>query len=160
DRRVILDRPDAVGRRQILEVHTRGKPLASDMDLQVIAKTTPGFTGADIENVINEAAILAARRNQKSITMADMQEAVEKVVAGPERKSRIISGKEKLIIAHHEAGHAIVNRMLPSSDIVQKVSIVARGMALGYTLTLPEDEHYLQRKAKFEADLSVILAGR
>ncbi len=161
DRRVILDRPDSVGRRQILEVHVKGKPLAPDVDLQVIAKTTPGFTGADIENLINEAAILAARRNLKAITMAELQEAVEKVVAGPERKSRLISEKDKKIIAHHEAGHAIVSKMLPNSgDTVHKVSIVARGMALGYTLTLPEAEKVLQRQAKFEADLSVILAGR
>ena len=160
DRRVILDRPDSVGRRQILDVHVRGKPIAPDVDLTTIAKTTPGFTGADIENVINEAAILAARHNRKAIIQQDFQEAVEKVVAGPERKSRIISARERRIIAHHEAGHAIVSRMLPHADSVQKVSIVARGMALGYTLTLPENENFLQRKAKFESDLSVMLAGR
>jgi cell division protease FtsH len=160
DRRVILDRPDAVGRRQILEVHAKGKPLAPDVDLQVIAKTTPGFTGADLENMINEAAILAARKNQKSITMVDFQEAVEKVIAGPERKSRIISEKEKRIIAHHEAGHALVRKLTPLADPVQKVSIVARGMAMGYVLSLPENDAVLHRKAKFEADLSVILAGR
>ena len=160
DRRVILDRPDSIGRRQILDVHVRGKPLAPDVDLTTIAKTTPGFTGADIENVINEAAILAARNNRKAIIQQDFQEAVEKVVAGPERKSRIISARERRIIAHHEAGHAIVSRMLPHADSVQKVSIVARGMALGYRLTLPENENFLQRKAKVETDLSVMLAGR
>ncbi|MBI1800368.1 MAG: ATP-dependent zinc metalloprotease FtsH [Chloroflexi bacterium] len=160
DRRVILDRPDSVGRRQILEVHAKGKPLAPDVDLQVIAKTTPGFTGADIENLLNEAAILAARRNLKAVGMAEIQESVEKVVAGPERKSRLISEKEKKVIAHHEAGHALVSHMLPGSDPVHKVSIVARGMALGYTLTLPESDRVLQRKGKFENDLSIILAGR
>ncbi|MEP7199848.1 MAG: ATP-dependent zinc metalloprotease FtsH [Chloroflexota bacterium] len=161
DRRVILDRPDSVGRRQILDVHVKGKPLGPDVDLQVIAKTTPGFTGADIENLINEAAILAARHNQKAIAMHDFQEAVEKVVAGPERKSRIINEKEKRVIAHHEAGHAIVSHMMPDTgDTVQKVSIVARGMALGYTLRLPDNDQFLQHKKEFEADLSVMLAGR
>ncbi len=160
DRRVILDRPDSVGRRQILDVHVKGKPLGPDVDLDVIAKTTPGFTGADLENLINEAAILAARRNLRAIGMPEFQEAIEKVVAGPERKSRILSDKEKRIIAHHEAGKAIVRKMMPLSDPVHKISIVSRGMSLGYVLSLPEKDQVLLRKAKFESDLSVILAGR
>jgi cell division protease FtsH len=160
DRRVILDRPDSVGRKQILDVHSKGKPLAPDVDLMVVAKTTPGFTGADLENLINEAAILAARRNLKAIGMPEFQEAIEKVIAGPERKSRILSEKEKRIIAHHEAGKAIVRKMMPLTDPVHKISIVARGMSLGYVMSLPEHDQVLMRKAKFESELSVILAGR
>ncbi len=160
DRRVILDRPDAKGRTEILRVHAKGKPLGPDVELETIAKTTPGFTGADLENLLNEAAILAARRNLKSIGMAEFQEAIEKIIAGPERKSRLINAKEKRIIAHHEAGHALVRRMLPLADPVQKVSIVARGMALGYVMAIPDHDTVLHRKAKFETDLSVILAGR
>jgi cell division protease FtsH len=160
DRRVILDRPDSVGRKQILDVHSKGKPLAPDVDMQVVAKTTPGFTGADLENLINEAAILAARRNLKAIGMPEFQEAIEKVIAGPERKSRILSEKEKKIIAHHEAGKAIVRKMMPLTDPVHKISIVARGMSLGYVMSLPEHDQVLMRKAKFESELSVILAGR
>ncbi|MDM8531994.1 ATP-dependent zinc metalloprotease FtsH [Anaerolineales bacterium HSG25] len=159
DRRVILDRPDSKGRTQILEIHTKGKPLASDVDLQVIAKQTPGFVGADIENLVNEAAILAARRNQKQISMSEIQEAVEKVIAGPERKSRVIPEKERKVIAHHEAGHALVMKMIPDCDTVQKVSIVARGMAGGYVIPLP-DERYLKNQEKFEADLVAMLGGR
>ncbi|MBI5876198.1 MAG: ATP-dependent zinc metalloprotease FtsH [Chloroflexi bacterium] len=160
DRRVILDRPDAKGRTEILRVHAKGKPLAADVELETIAKVTPGFTGADIENLLNEAAILAARRNLKAIGMSEFQESIEKIIAGPERKSRIINEKEKRIIAHHEAGHALVRRMSPLADPVQKVSIVARGMALGYVMSIPEHDTALHRKVKFETDLSVILAGR
>jgi cell division protease FtsH len=160
DRRVVLDRPDMVGRKAILEVHTRGKPLGDDVNLVAVAKSTPGFSGADIENLVNEAAILAARRNKKAITMAEMQEAVEKVIAGPERKSRIISEDEKRVIAAHEAGHAIVMRMLPNCDPVYKVSIVARGMALGITMHLPEDDRYLMRRSKFLDDMAALLGGR
>jgi cell division protease FtsH len=160
DRRVVLDRPDMVGRKAILEVHTRGKPLGDDINLVAVAKSTPGFSGADIENLVNEAAILAARRNKKSITMAEMQEAVEKVIAGPERKSRVISEDEKRVIAAHEAGHAIVMRMLPNCDPVYKVSIVSRGMALGITMHLPDDDRYLMRRAKFLDDMAALLGGR
>jgi cell division protease FtsH len=160
DRRVILDRPDASGRKQILDVHVKGKPLSPDLDLQVVAQTTPGFTGADLENMINEAAILAARRNLKAIGMPEFQEALERIIAGPERKSRVINAKERRIIAHHEAGHALVRKLLPLADPVQKVSIVARGMALGYVMALPRGDQVLHRKAKFETELSVILAGR
>lgn len=160
DRRVVLDRPDMNGRKAILEVHVRGKPLAQDVDLMNLARQTPGFSGADIENLVNEAAILAARRNRRAIGMEEFQEAIERVVAGPERKSRLISPEEKRIIAYHEAGHALVMNSLPHCDPVRKVTIVSRGMALGYTMNLPEDDHYLQSKAKFEDEIAGLLAGR
>ncbi|MGQ9494162.1 MAG: ATP-dependent zinc metalloprotease FtsH [Anaerolineae bacterium] len=160
DRRVVLDRPDMNGRKAILEVHVRGKPLAEDVDLMELARQTPGFSGADIENLVNEAAILAARRNKKAIGMDELREAVERVIAGPERKSRLISAEEKSIIAHHEAGHALVIHHLPKADPVNKVSIVSRGMALGYTIHLPEDDRYLRSKAKFEDEITGLLAGR
>ncbi|MGC8786436.1 MAG: ATP-dependent zinc metalloprotease FtsH [Anaerolineae bacterium] len=160
DRRVVLDRPDMNGRKAILEVHVRGKPLAEDVDLMELARQTPGFSGADIENLVNEAAILAARRNKKAIGMDEFKEAVERVIAGPERKSRLISAEEKNIIAHHEAGHALVMHHLPKADPVNKVSIVSRGMALGYTIHLPEDDRYLRSKAKFEDEITGLLAGR
>ncbi len=160
DRQVVMDRPDMVGRKAILQVHVRGKPLAGDVDLEVIAKETPGFVGADIENLVNEAAILAARRNKRAIGMAEFQEAIEKVIAGPERKSRVISPAEKEIIAYHEAGHALVMKMLPHSDPVHKVSIVSRGMALGYTMPLPEDDRVLHSRNKFRDELAGLLGGR
>jgi cell division protease FtsH len=160
DRRVILDRPDMHGRQQILQVHTKGKPLAENTDLGAVAKLTPGFSGADIENLVNEAAILAARRNQKTITMLELQQSIEKVIAGPERKSRLISADEKRIIAYHEAGHAVVMQLLPNCDPVYKVSIISRGMALGYTMHLPDDDRYLQHKSKFMDDLAGALGGR
>ncbi len=160
DRRVVLDRPDMNGRKAILEVHVRGKPLAQDVDLMELARQTPGFSGADIENLVNEAAILAARRNKKAITMEELKESVERVIAGPERKSRIISAEEKNIIAYHEAGHALSIRHLPKADPATKVSIVSRGMALGYTMNLPEDDRYLQAKSKFEDEIAAALAGR
>lgn len=160
DRRVVLDRPDMNGRKQILHVHLKGKPTAKDLNLDVIAKQTPGFSGADIENLVNEAAILAARRNKKEITLTELKDSIEKVIAGPERKSRLISEDEKKIIAYHEAGHAIVLRMLPNCDPVYKVSIVSRGMAGGYTLALPDDDRYLGRRAKFMDDLAGLLGGR
>jgi len=160
DRRVVIDRPDMVGRRKILDIHVRGKPLGRDVDLDVVARQTPGFSGADIENLVNEAAILAARRNGKSIKMEDMQEAIEKVIAGPERKSRLISEEEREIIAYHEAGHALVMHNLAHCDPVHKVSIVSRGMALGYTMGLPQEDRHLQHKTKFEDDLAGLLGGR
>jgi cell division protease FtsH len=160
DRRVILDPPDRLGREQILGIHVRGKPLAADVDLAVISKQIPGFVGADIENLVNEAAILAARHDRKQITLKDFQEAVEKVMAGPERKSRVIPEKERQIIAHHEAGHALVMRMIPECDPVHKVSIVSRGMALGYTMSLPDEDRYLENQSKFEARLAAIMGGR
>ncbi|MBI3914563.1 MAG: ATP-dependent metallopeptidase FtsH/Yme1/Tma family protein [Chloroflexi bacterium] len=160
DRRVILDRPDMNGRKQILGVHTRGKPIDPDVKLDEVAKQTPGFSGADIENLVNEAAILAARRNKKSVGLNELIESIEKVIAGPERKSRLINNEEKRIIAYHEAGHAVVMRMLPSCDPIVKVSIISRGMALGYTIGRPEDDRYLQHKSKFMDDLSGLLGGR
>jgi len=160
DRRVVLDRPDINGRKAILEVHVRGKPLAEGVELMTLARQTPGFTGADIENVINEAAILAARQGKKTIGMEELQEAVERVVAGPERRSRLISDEEKNIIAHHESGHALVMHHLPLADPVHKVSVVSRGMALGYTLHMPESDRYLHPKAKFEDEIAGLLAGR
>jgi cell division protease FtsH len=160
DRRVVLDIPDINGRKAILEVHVRGKPLASDVDLEVLAKQTPGFVGADIENMVNEAAILAARRNKKVIGMEEFEEAIERVLAGPERKSRIISDEEKKIIAYHEAGHAVVMNKLPHCDPVHKVSIVSRGLALGYTMPLPEEDRYLKHRAKFKDELAGLLGGR
>jgi cell division protease FtsH len=160
DRRVVLDRPDMNGRKQILQVHVKGKPMADDVNYDVIAKQTPGFSGADIENLVNEAAILAARRNKKAITTSELQESIEKVIAGPERKSRLISEEEKRIVAYHEAGHALVMRMLPNCDPVHKISIISRGMAMGYTMHLPEDDRYLQRKSKFIDELSGLLGGR
>lgn len=160
DRRVILDRPDMRGRRAILDIHVRGKPLAKGVELDVVAKQTPGFTGADIENLVNEAAILAARRNKKAIGGEEMQEAIERVIAGPERKSRLINDEERNIIAHHEAGHVLVMKMLPNCDPVHKVSIISRGMALGYTMPLPEDDRYLMGRSKFEDELAGLLGGR
>jgi cell division protease FtsH len=160
DRQVVMDRPDKRGREEILKVHVRGKPLEPNVSLETIAKGTPGFVGADIENLVNEAAILAARRNKRSIGMAEFQEAVERVIAGPERRSRIIADKEKEIIAYHEAGHALVRRLLPKCDPVHKISIISRGMALGYTMALPENDRVLVSRAKFEDDLGAILAGR
>ena len=160
DRRVILDRPDWVGRKKIFEVHTRGKPLSPDVDLERVAKGTVGFVGADIENLVNEAAILAARRDRESISMSEFMEATEKVMLGPERKSRVITDKEKEIIAYHEAAHALVARMTPGADPVQKVSIIARGTSGGYTLLLPEDDRTLVSKSRFMARLAVFLGGR
>jgi cell division protease FtsH len=160
DRRVVLDRPDWNGRKQILDVHVRGKPIGPKVNLEVIARQTPGFVGADIENLVNEAAILAARRNKKVIEMAEFEEAIEKIIAGPERKSRVITEEEKQIIAHHEAGHALVMKMLPDCDPVHKVSVVARGMAGGYTMTIPEEDRYLRHRNKFKADLAALLGGR
>ena len=160
DRRVVLDRPDMRGREAILNVHVRGKPIAKNIDLSVLAKSTPGFVGADIENLVNEAAILAARQNKKSIEQIDFEEAIERVIAGPQRKSRLISEGEKRIIAYHEAGHAIVISALPEADQVQKISIISRGMAAGYTIALPDDDHTLTSKKKIMAEMTGLLGGR
>ena len=160
DRRVILDRPDMRGREAILEVHARGKPLGPDVDLGILAKATPGFVGADLENMINEAAILAARREKKVIEQTDFQESIERVIAGPERKSRLISDVEKQIIAYHEAGHAITARSLPEADHVHKISIIARGQAGGYTLILPDSDRTLVSRNKILADMVSLLGGR
>ncbi len=160
DRRVVLDRPDMRGREAILKVHTKGKPLSTDVDLGILARSTPGFVGADLENLVNEAAILAARRNKKLIGQSEMEEAIERVIAGPERKSRLISEEEKRIVAYHEAGHAVVMNALPEADPVHKVSIIARGMAGGYTLSLPEEDRTLMARKKMMADLIGLLGGR
>jgi cell division protease FtsH len=160
DRRVVLDRPDMRGREAILKVHVKGKPLSPDVDLGVLARSTPGFVGADLENLVNEAAILAARRNKKVIGQPEMEEAIERVIAGPERRSRLISEEEKRVVAYHEAGHAIVGHVLPNTDPVHKVTIVARGMAGGYTMALPQEDRTLMSRGKFLDDLAFTLGGR
>jgi len=159
DRQVILDRPDMKGRLEILKVHIKGKPLDKTVDLTTVARSSPGFSGADLANLVNEAAILAARRNKKVVGLSEFQEALERVVAGPERKSRVISDAEKAIIAYHEGGHAIVQRVLPKTDPVSKVSIISRGMALGYTMGLPTEDRYLQSKSEFEDKIAGMLGG-
>lgn len=159
DRRVVLDSPDVRGREGILRVHVRGKPLGSDVDLGVLARATPGFVGADIENMVNEGAILAARRNKKTINMEEFQEAIERVIAGPERRSRLITEEEKKITAYHEAGHAVVAHILPYCDPILKVTIIPRGMAGGYTMSLPEDVRYKSR-SKFMDEIAMGLGGR
>ena len=160
DRRVTLDRPDVRGREGILKVHVKGKPIEPEVNLNTIARATPGFVGADIENMVNEAAILAARRNKKTIGQSEFEEAIERVIAGPERKSRLISDAEKRIIAYHEAGHAVVMNAIPESDPVQKISIIARGMAGGYTLAFPSEDRMLMSKKKLTADMVGLLGGR
>ena len=160
DRRVVLDRPDMKGREEIFKVHVKGKPLGDDIDLATLAKSTPGFVGADIENMVNEAAILAARRNKKVIAMSDFEESMEKVMLGPERKSRVIMPKEKKITAYHEAGHAVVMRSLPNSDPVRKVTIIPRGFAAGLTWSMPEDDNSHMTRSKLRDLLAGILGGR
>lgn len=160
DRRVVLDRPDVRGREAILRVHIKGKPVDPQVDLGVVAKATPGFVGADIENLVNEAAILAARRNKKSIGQSEFEESIERVIAGPERKSRLISSEEKRIVAYHEAGHAVVMNAIPEADPVQKVSIIARGMAAGYTIALPMDDRTLMPRKKLITEMVGLLGGR
>ncbi len=159
DRRVVLDAPDVRGRVAILDVHVRGKPLADEVDLQTIAKETPGFSGAELANLLNEAAILAARRQKKHITQAEVEEAVDRVMAGPERKSRLLVGREKEVVAFHEGGHALVASHIPGHDPVHKVTIVPRGMAGGYTRYLPESEHRLAGKTYYEGFMASALGG-
>jgi len=160
DRRVVLDRPDMRGREAILKVHVKGKPLDPEVDLGTLARSTPGFVGADIENLVNEGAILAARRNKKAIGQTELEEAIERVIAGPERRSRLISEEEKRIVAYHEAGHAIVAHVLPNTDPIHKVTIVARGMAGGYTIALPQEDRTLISRAKIMDDMAFTLGGR
>lgn len=160
DRRVILDPPDMRGREAILVVHVKGKPLEPEVNLKTIAKATPGFVGADLENLVNEAAILAARRDKRTIGQSEFEESVERVLAGPERKSRIISEEEKQIIAYHEAGHAVVGHVIAEADPVHKVSIIARGMMGGFTMALPEEDRTLISRNKMKADLAFLLGGR
>ena len=159
DRQVILDRPDMKGRVAILKVHTKGKPIDKVASIDELARQSPGFSGADLANLVNEAAILAARRNKKTIGMSEFSEALERIVAGPERKSRVISDAEKLVIAYHEGGHAVVQRVLPKCDPVSKVTIISRGMALGYTMALPTEDRYLQSKSEFEDKIAGFLGG-
>ncbi len=161
DRRIVIDRPDILGREDILKVHARGKPWAKDVDIKVIARRTPGFVGSDLANLVNEAALLASRKNKKEIGMEELEAAIDRVIAGPERKSRLISEKEKEIIAYHESGHALVAKLLPNCDPVHKVSIIPRGNAtLGYTLQLPTQDRYLISKLELMDKLSVLLGGR
>ncbi len=160
DRHVTLDRPDIRGRRAILEVHARNKPFDGQVDLEVLARQTPGFSGADLSNLINEAAILAARSNKKAIGQVELEEAIARVIAGPERKSRMITEQEKNVIAYHEIGHALVAKSLPNADPVHKVSIISRGMALGWTMQLPTEDRYLVSRSELNDDMAVILGGR
>ncbi|HZV49002.1 MAG TPA: ATP-dependent zinc metalloprotease FtsH, partial [Candidatus Dormibacteraeota bacterium] len=160
DRHVTLDRPDIRGRRAILDVHCRNKPLDTTVELDVLARQTPGFSGADLANLINEAAILAARANRKVIGMEELEEAIARVIAGPEKKSRRISEREKKVIAYHEVGHALVMKTLPRCDPVHKVSIISRGMALGWTLSMPEEDKYLVSKEELKQKIAGIMGGR
>ena len=160
DRQIVVDRPDLEGRKAILKVHAKGKPLAPDIDIDVIARRTPGFTGADLANMANEAALLSARHGKKLVDMIEMEEAIDRVVAGPEKKTRLISDREKEIIAYHEAGHALVAHTLPNADPVHKISIIPRGRALGYTLTLPTEDKYLVTRSELVDELAMLLGGR
>jgi cell division protease FtsH len=160
DRQIVVDRPDLTGRQAILRVHSRGKPLASEADLDVIARRTPGFTGADLANLVNEAALLSARRGSKDISMAALEDAIDRVIAGPERKTRLMGEKEKRVIAYHEGGHTIVGHALPHADPVHKVSIIPRGRALGWTLTLPTEDKYLVGRGELIDQLAMMLGGR
>jgi len=160
DRQIAVDRPDLPGREKILEIHARGKPLDKSVNLKTIAKQTPGFTGADLANLFNEASLLAARHNKKKITMFEIEEAVERVIAGPEKKTRIISEEEKRIIAYHESGHAILSYILPHTDPIHKMSIISRGRALGYVITLPEEDRFLKSKKELLDNITQLLGGR
>jgi cell division protease FtsH len=160
DRHILIDRPDVKGREAILKVHIKGKPIAEDIDLAVLAKRTPGFTGADLANMVNEAALLAARRGKETVGMEELEESIERVIAGPEKKSRVISEKEKKLVAYHEGGHAIVSYFLPNTDKLHKISIIPRGRAGGYTLLLPEeDRNYITRSYLLD-EITTLLGGR
>ncbi len=160
DRQIVVHRPDILGREQILNVHAKNKPLAENVDLKVLAKRTPGFTGADLQNLLNEAALLAARHNKDKIEMPDLEEAIDKVIAGPEKKSRIISDEEKENTAYHEVGHALLAKLLKNTDPLHKVSIIPRGMALGVTMTLPEKDHLTLKKSQLLDRITMLLGGR
>jgi cell division protease FtsH len=160
DRQIMVGQPDLTGRKGILRVHARGKPIAPDADLDVIARRTPGFTGADLANVINEAALLTARTNGKQISMAAMEEAIDRVMAGPERKSAILSERERKLIAYHEGGHALVGHAMPNADPVHKITIIPRGRALGYTQALPTEDKVLVTRAEMRDQLAMLLGGR
>jgi GTP cyclohydrolase I len=160
DRQIVVDRPDLEGRKAILNVHAKGKPLGPDIEIDVLARRTPGFTGADLANLMNEAALLTARRGAPTIGMAAMEEAIDRVMAGPERKSRVMNDREKRIIAYHEAGHALVGHVLPNTDPIHKVSIIARGRALGWTLALPTEDKHMQSRSELRDELAMLLGGR
>ena len=160
DRQVVVDRPDRKGRKQILEVHTRGKPLSKAIDLDTLAGQTPGFTGADLANLINEAALLTARTGKREISMQELEEGIMRVIAGPEKKTRVMSEKERLITAYHEMGHAIVGHLLPNCDPVHKISIISRGQALGYTISLPTEDKFLTSRAELTDTMAMTLGGR
>ncbi len=160
DRQVVVDRPDRKGRKHILEVHTRGKPLARQIDLDTLAGQTPGFTGADLANLINEAALLTARSGSREISMKELEEGIMRVIAGPEKKTRVMSEKERLITAYHELGHAIVGQLLPNCDPVHKISIISRGQALGYTISLPTEDKFLTTRAELTDTMAMTLGGR
>src|SRR5688500_12836938 len=160
DRQITVDRPDRKGRAKILEVHTRGKPLAKEIDVDALAGQTPGFTGADLSNLVNEAALLAARTGKKEITQVELEEGIMRVVAGPEKKTRVMGEKERLITAYHEMGHAIVGHFLEHSDPVHKVSIISRGQALGYTISLPSEDKFLTTRAELTDTMAMTLGGR
>ena len=160
DRQVVVDRPDRKGRKQILEVHTRGKPLSKSIDLDALAGQTPGFTGADLANLINEAALLTARQGKREISMHELEEGIMRVIAGPEKKTRVMSEKERLVTAFHEMGHAIVGHLLPNCDPVHKISIISRGQALGYTISLPTEDKFLTSRAELTDTMAMTLGGR
>jgi cell division protease FtsH len=160
DRQVVVDRPDRKGRKHILEVHTRGKPLAKAIDLDALAGQTPGFTGADLANLINEAALLTARQSRREISMQELEEGIMRVIAGPEKKTRVMSEKERLITAYHELGHAVVGHLLPDCDPVHKISIISRGQALGYTISLPTEDKFLTSRAELTDTMAMTLGGR
>src|SRR3546814_859264 len=160
DRQIVVDRPDLEGRKAILEVHAKGKPLEPNVRLDVLARRTPGFTGADLANLMNEAALLAARRELQLIGHAELEAAIDRVMAGPERKSRVMSEQEKLTIAYHEAGHGLVGHVLRGTDPIHKISIVARGRALGWTLALPTEDKYLRTRSELADSMAMLLGGR
>jgi cell division protease FtsH len=160
DRQIVVDRPDRKGRAKILEVHTRGKPLAKEIDIDVLAGQTPGFTGADLSNLVNEAALLAARNGKREITQTELEEGIMRVIAGPEKKTRVMGDKERLITAYHEMGHAIVGHYLEHSDPVHKISIISRGQALGYTISMPQEDKFLTTRAELQDTMAMTLGGR
>jgi cell division protease FtsH len=160
DRQIVVDRPDRRGRKKILEVHTRGKPLAKQINLDALAGQTPGFTGADLANLINEAALLTARSGKREITMIELEEGIMRVIAGPEKKTRVMSEKERLVTAYHELGHAIVGHVLPNCDPVHKISVISRGQALGYTISLPTEDKFLTTRAELTDTMAMTLGGR
>jgi cell division protease FtsH len=160
DRQIVVDRPDRLGRKKILEVHTRGKPLGREIDIDALAGQTPGFTGADLSNLVNEAALLAARNGKREITQIELEEGIMRVIAGPEKKTRVMSDKERRITAYHEMGHALVGHFLPNADPIHKISVISRGQALGYTISLPGEDKFLTTRAELSDNMAMTLGGR